>query len=199
MKVRTIAFLTLLLTSGIAGFSQAAPQEKREVVFWNHAMTFPGEAGVPSDQSIQKIRAALNLSDVQVNALKALLAMRQQSMEQTIMSIEETQRKLEDLLKQSNPNPTEVGTAFLATRSSDERMRGVDEKFRTDFRAALSTDQRATLDKLKAASEQIDALEQTGIIERTFPHDFTMPAFGAVRAFEPGVAIGIHGQLSKDR
>jgi hypothetical protein len=38
-----------------------------------------------------------------------------------------------------------------------------------------------------------------GIIERTFPHDFTMPAFGAVRAFEPGVAIGIHGQLSKDR
>ena len=196
MQVRTIALLTLLMTSGSAGFSQTL--QEKSVVFWNHAMTIPGEPGVLPDESIQKIRVALNLSDVQVNALKALFVMRQQTIEQTLISVEETQRKLEDLLKQSNPNPTEVGTAFLATRSIDEKMRGVDEKFRTDFRAALSPDQRAALDKLKAASEQIDALEQTAIIDRPFPHDFTMPAFGAVHAFEPGVAIGIHGPLSKD-
>src|SRR5262245_66680306 len=97
MQVRTIAFLTLLLTSGSAGFSQTPPQEK-SVVFWNHAMSFPGEPGLLSDESIQKIRTALNLSEVQVNALKALFTMRQQTIEQTLMSVEETQRKLEALL-----------------------------------------------------------------------------------------------------
>jgi uncharacterized membrane protein len=198
MPVRTIAFLALLMTSGSAGFSQVPPQEK-QVFFFNQAMAFPGEPGLPSDESIQNVRTALNLSDVQVNALKALFKMRQQTIEQTLMSVEETRRKLEDLLKQTNPNPTEVGTAFLASRSIDERIRGIDEKFRTDFRAALSPDQRATLDKLKAAASQIEALEQTGIIDGAFPHNFTMPAFTTMPAFEPGVAIGIHRELSKDR
>jgi Spy/CpxP family protein refolding chaperone len=194
MQVRTIALLTLLMTSGSAGFSQGPqPQEKGAVFYMNHAaMSFPGQPGAPSDEAIQKVRSALNLSEAQVNALKALFAMRQQTIEQTFQSVGETHRKLEDLMQQPNPNPTEVGTAFLATRSIEQRMKAADEKFRTDFRAMLSPDQRATLDKLKTASEQINSLEEAGIIERPFPHDFTM------RAFEPGFAIGFPGELSKE-
>jgi uncharacterized membrane protein len=195
-------FLTLLITAGSSSFAQLPRPERPEgedkfVYFSTREAKFNIGIDAYPDELIQKARSALNLSDVQINALKTLLTMRQQTIEQTLQSGQEAHAKLEELLKQTNPNPTDVGTAFLATRSVEDRVKALEEKFRTDFRAALSADQRATLDRLKAASEQVTALEEIGLIERAFPHGFPMP-FSTIEP-GPGFAIGIHRELSNDR
>ena len=59
----------------------------------------------------------------------------------------------------------------------------------------MSADQRATLDKLQAASDQINALGEIGIIDRHFAAGFTME----LPPMKPGVAIGISRRLSNER
>ena len=199
MRLRTMMLLTLLITAGSSSFAQFPKPEGEDkfVYFTSHEAKFNIGVEPFPDELIQKVRSALNLSDVQVNALKTLLTMRQQTVEQTMQSGQEAHVKLEELLKQTNPNPTEVGTAFLASRSIDDRVQAAEEKFRTDFRAALSADQRATLDRLKAASEQVNALEEIGLIEGAFRPGFPMP-FPSIEP-GPGFAIGIHRELSNER
>jgi len=199
MLFRTTMFITLLIIAGSSSFAQFPGQrlEDKVVHFSTHEAKFNVATELFPDELIQKARSVLNLSEVQINALRALLTMRQQTIEQTLQSSEDAHRKLEELLNQPNPNPTEVGTAVLATRSIEDRVRAAEEKFRTDFRAALTADQRATLDRLKAASEQVNALEGIGLLEGTFPHGFTIP-FQPIEP-GPGFAIGIHRELSNER
>ncbi len=194
MLFRTFVFLSVLTTAGSAAFGQVGiAHEARAVTFMNHDVTFNLELGQNSDESVQKVRSALNLSEAQTNGLRALITMRQQTIDQTMQSAEDAHRKLEEVMKQSNPNPTELGTAFLAVRSIHEAVSAAQQKFRTDFKALLTAEQRNSLDKLTAASEQLHALEETGILEGGFPEPFTMPMLSGV---EPGFAIGFHGQLS---
>src|SRR2546426_10127883 len=148
MRFRTFVFLALLVTAAVSVFAQVPVTEEHKLVFFNRAVAGIAAEAV-NDELIQAVRSALNLSDVQVNAVQTLLKMRQQTAEQIMESVHETQRKLEDLTSQKNPNPTEVGMAFLASRAVHEQMQASEEKFRTDFKALLNAGQRATLDKLK--------------------------------------------------
>jgi hypothetical protein len=161
----------------------------------NHDVTFNVSVGQNSAELIQQVRSALNLSDAQSNGLQALMTMRQQSIEQIMTSADGAHQKLEDLMKQPNPNPAELGSAVLAVRSIHDGIEAAQDKFRTDFKALLTTDQRSTLDKLNTATDQIHVLEQAGILQSELPLPATMPLLSGVG---PGVAIRLHEPLSNN-
>lgn len=160
MLVRTFVYLAFLAAGVATAFAQkpvTVEIEKGKLAFF--------EGDVANDGAIQTVKAGLNLSDVQVNALKTLLTQRSQNMDQISEAMAESHRKLEDLLLQPNPNATEVGAALLAARGSEAQMKSVDQKFQSDFRAVLSPDQRSALDKLSASSASIGGLQALGILE----------------------------------
>jgi hypothetical protein len=166
MRLRTFVFLIVLSAAAVSVFGQITV---KKLAFANDS-----ESGEINQEFVQSVRSALNLSDAQVNALKTLLTMRQQAMEKTMESIEASQQKLEEVTSQTNPNPTEVGMAFLASRNVHEQMQAADQKFRMDFKALLSASQQTSLEKLKAASEQIHSLAELGILDGSAHHEFGM-------------------------
>jgi uncharacterized membrane protein len=193
MLFRTFVFL-IVMTAAVSLFAQVPPPPKN-FVFFSRAVAAPAtDSTQPPEELINKVRATLNLSDAQVTALNTLLTMRSQSTAQIHQTAIESQKKLEDVVSQSNPNPTEVGNALLATRSVQDQLQAVQEKFRLDFRALLSTDQRATLDKLQAAFEQTGSLRALGIRAGV-----DGPFFAGGPGAGAGFAIGFQRQLSKDR
>ena len=198
MRIRTFVFLIVLVTATVSLFAQIPVPEKRDFLFTlNREITENGPEEFQAE-TIQAVRATLNLSDVQVNALKALLKMRQDTTEQMMHAAHETQEALDNLTSQKNPNPNEVGTAFLASRSAHEQIQAAEEKFRTDFKALLNAGQRATLDKLKAESEQIHSLAELGLLDGGFHATFEQPLH-SIHVGGQGFAIGIERHLSNER
>src|SRR5215470_15093228 len=117
MLFRRFAFVALLMTAGAAFGQVRLAHEAHGFSYMSHDVTFNVLVDQSSDEWIHKVRSALNLSDAQVKGLQTLMTMRQQSIEQIMMSAEGAHQKLEDLMKQPNPNPTELGSAVLAVRS----------------------------------------------------------------------------------
>jgi uncharacterized membrane protein len=196
MLLRTCVFVNLVIASTAPLFAQIPAPRQQDFVFLTRAVTMPPlDSGQVSDELIGKVQATLSLSDTQVTALKTLLTMRSQAIEQISQAAIDSQKKLEDLLSQSNPNATDVGNAFLATRSVQDQLKAAEEKFRLDFRALLSTDQRTALDKLQAASDQTGSLMALGILQGNVEGDFGV----GVAKTGPGLAIGFQRRLSKDR
>jgi uncharacterized membrane protein len=199
MLFRMSVFLTFVSTSTMSLFAQVPAPPPKDFVFFSRAAAAPlMDSSQASDELISKVRATLGLSDAQVASLKTLLSMRSQTEAQIHQTAIESQKKLEDLVTQPNPNPTEVGTAFLATRSVHDQLQAAQEKFRLDFRASLSADQRATLDKLQAAADQTGSLRALGILSGgagDVGGPFVVNGPNSVGGF----AIGFQRQLSKDR
>jgi uncharacterized membrane protein len=205
MPFRKSVFTALLLVSPALAVGQTpAPgvPGAKDFVFFNHAIA--GEHIGPvmvSDESVQSARSALNLSEVQVGALKTLMIMRRQNTGQTLQSMHENRRRLEELLTQTNPAAAEIGQAFLAVRSVQEQLKAEVEKFRTDFKALLNADQRAALERLQSAAEQARGLTELGIlegggfqaVELPIP---ALPPEGVISA--PVGAIGFGYRLSKE-
>jgi uncharacterized membrane protein len=196
MLFRTSVLVAVIATAAgsLLGQIPLPHQEKEDVIFFNHAVGGIPAGDIP-EELINKVRVTLGLSEAQVNALKTLLTMQSQTTMQIHQAALENQKKLEDLISQPNPNPTEVGTAFLASRSTHDQLQAAQEKFRSDFRALLSAQQRSTLDKFQAASEQTGSLTRLGILSGGIEETFFMT--GPIS--HPAGAIGIQRQLSKDR
>ena len=195
MRLRTFVFLIVLLAAAVSVFGQITVSHPDESTFLKKIVfAHDSEFGEINQESIQSVRSALGLSDAQVNALKTLLTMRQQAMEKTMESIETAQQKLEEVVSQVNPNPTEVGMAYLASRNVHEQMQAADQKFRMDFKALLSASQQSSLEKLKAASEQIHSLAELGILDGSAHHEFGGPLHS-----EHVFAIDIQNRLSNER
>jgi hypothetical protein len=150
-------FSTLFLGAAALVSAQVPAFVQGNVVFFN-----PKRGG---DDALPKVQAALNLSEAQVNAVKVLLNMRAETTSQIGRDMAAAQTKLQELASQSNPNPTEVGNAFLATQNVETRFRAAAEKFQTDFQALLSAEQRSILTNLQAASAQIESLRALGVID----------------------------------
>jgi uncharacterized membrane protein len=202
MLFRFSVFLTFVSVATVSLFAQVPGLPPKDFVFFSHAAAAPLlDSSQTSDELINKVRATLSLSDAQVAALNTLLSMRSQTVAQIYQTAIESQKKLEDLLSQSNPNPTEVGTAFLATRSVHDQLQAAQEKFRLDFRSSLSTEQRSTLDKLQAAADQTGSLRALGILAGGVEG---LGGVGGPFVVEGpnsagGFAIGFQRRLSKDR
>src|SRR5262245_41776371 len=119
MRVRTFVFIALLGAGAVSAFAQqpfTVQVEKDRFFGLSERLPFEISIDGANDEAIQTVKSALNLSDVQVNALKALLTQRSQNVSHIEQSMAEAQSKLEDLLSQTSPNPTEVGAALLASR-----------------------------------------------------------------------------------
>ena len=179
----SLALLALVVGPASAQETRTFRAESDKVFLFNEGIHVAIGADSANDEVIQTVKAALNLSDVQVNALKTLLTMRAQGAEQVFQSMAESQKKLEELLAQPSPNATEVGAALLAVRGMESQMKAADDKFRSDFRAMLNADQRTTLDKLGASSSAINALEAAGVLDGGGIQPFTVhgpePPLGA--------------------
>jgi uncharacterized membrane protein len=191
MFVRISTFVTLILMAGVSLFGQI--KSKEFVVFDGGVPSVETARGQLSDEMYQAVKTALGLSDAQVNALKTLVAMRDQNIEQVLQSTSDVRKKLQDLLSQTNPNPTEVGIALLAVQDIERQIEAGAEKFRTDFTALLTADQRSALDNLKIASSQIAPLSALGILDGGPHFGFARPPIGA----GPRISVAIE-RIGKD-
>jgi hypothetical protein len=105
----------------------------------------------------------------QVTAVKALLKMRRESTEQIMREAEQAHRNVENLMRQANPSPADVGAAHLAAQSTHQRLMDQEEKFRTDFKALLNAEQRAQLALLNTAADQMEPLQMLGVLDGSGP------------------------------
>jgi Spy/CpxP family protein refolding chaperone len=194
MLFRASVIVAVTATAAVSLFAQVPSPHREDVIFFNHAVAGIAAGDVP-EELINKVRETLTLSDAQVSALKILLTMQSQATMQIHQTALENQKKLDDLISQPNPNPTEVGNAFLASRSTHDQLQAAQDKFRSDFRALLNAQQRSTLDKLQAASEQIGGLTRVGILSGGSAETFFMTS----PISYPAGAIGIQRHLSNER
>ena len=180
-----LAVVTLILTVPLAARHQVV--EERDIVFFNHAVGVPspGFDGVP-EEALNKAKAALNLSEVQVTAVQALFKMRMEANQRIFQEVEAAQMTLHDLADRKR-SATEIGAAFLAVQTAHARVKDAADKFRSDFQALLSTDQRAALSRLNAASEQIEALRGIGVLDEA-GLKMAMPFAGMRRSGPPAQA-----------
>jgi hypothetical protein len=188
MPVRTFVFTGLLLVVAASLAAQHVVPEVHDFVSFNHGVAVHSFQA-PAEQ-LDKAKAALNLNDVQVTAISALLKMRAETTHQVLQDVEAAQRKLHEMAGQTNANATEIGTAFLAVQTAHERMVAAGKKFRTDFEALLNAEQRSLLARLNAASQQIEALRHLELLEGG-SMEMALPfhKFGSIEMAEPGVRV----------
>jgi Spy/CpxP family protein refolding chaperone len=116
-----------------------------------------GFRGTPPDPTAT-LKAALNLTDAQVDSIKALLTTRQQQAEPIRAEIEQRRQALNTLLNATSPNPTDVGNAAIALRASENKLAAERDWFLTELKKLLTGDQQQTLDNLIAARTPLPLL-----------------------------------------
>jgi len=96
---------------------------------------------------LDRLEQRLNLTDVQKNGLKALQENRRKEVESLQQELQQKRQAMRELLRQANPNPTDVGNATLAMKETRERMRGINQRFTSGFKSLLTPDQVQQLPK----------------------------------------------------
>jgi Spy/CpxP family protein refolding chaperone len=137
------------------------------------------------DDAIAAVQKALNLSDAQVTGLKALVTQRTEGSKSAFQEFAAKQKALQAILEQQNPSALDIGNAYLGVSSAQNTLKGLADKFQTDFKALLTADQRTALQKLQDASGQLEALRMIGILGndlRTFK--VAVPPMGL-----PGIGV----------
>ena len=143
--------------------------------------------GPAPDEAIAAAQKALNLSEAQVTGLKALLSQRTEASKAAFQELAEKQKGLQAVLAQQNPSAVDIGNAYLAVMSAQTTLKSMADKFQTDFKALLASEQRAALQKLQDSSGQIEALRMLGLLAndpRTFQVALPPLGIGADRSIE---------------
>src|SRR5947207_14690224 len=78
-------------------------------------------------QGIGRLQQRLNLSESQMNGIRALQENRRKDSESLRQDLQQKRQALRQLLQQSNPNPNDVGNATLAMKETRERMRDINQ------------------------------------------------------------------------
>jgi len=149
-------------------------------------MLMPPFGPVP-DEAIAAAQKALNLTEAQVTGLKALMNQRAEASKTAFQDLGEKQKALQAVLAQQNPSALDIGNAYLAVLSTQNTLKGITDKFQTDFKALLGADQRTALQKLQDSSSQIEALRMLGIFAtdpRTFQAAVPAPGIGVDRSIQ---------------
>lgn len=110
--------------------------------------------GAPAEQRRDpsaRLKAILNLTDAQVEAVKALMQTREQRARAIFTEIAQKRQALDALLDAASPNPTNVGNAAIALHDSEKKMAAERDWFITELKKLLTGEQQATLDRLIAA------------------------------------------------
>lgn len=118
----------------------------------------------PALDIVQETQQALNLSNDQVIRLRALLDNRVQSDQR---AQDDIQAKLDAIaaLQKKSANSNDVNKATQALRQAEQARQNVNEKFRTDFQALLTSEQKKTLDDLNNAAARVAALNRLGVLD----------------------------------
>jgi Spy/CpxP family protein refolding chaperone len=108
------------------------------------------------------LQAALNLTDAQVDAIKALMATRNERAQEIRTEIEQKRAALDALLDAESPIPVNVGNAAISLRASQRRIAAEREWFVTELKKLLTGDQQQKLDTLLAANPRLPLLGGPG-------------------------------------
>jgi Spy/CpxP family protein refolding chaperone len=96
---------------------------------------------------LERLQQKLNLSEVQVNGIRALEETRRKEMESLRQEVQPKRQALRQLLQQPNPNPNEVGNAAIALRETRGRVREINQRFTVGVKGLLTPDQLQNLPK----------------------------------------------------
>jgi Spy/CpxP family protein refolding chaperone len=98
------------------------------------------------------LKAALGLTDAQVDAIKALIQTRQERAQAIFADIKQKREALDALLDAATPNATNVGNAAIALRAAEKSLRAEQDWFISELKKLLTGAQQQTLDNLITAS-----------------------------------------------
>jgi Spy/CpxP family protein refolding chaperone len=180
MKIRTSMVISLLICLAGTSFGQKihfATGHARQVTFLDGDQTVVS----PLDDALDGVKKALKLTDTQVTAVKALLNLKDNDTKTALQELSPKLEALQTVLAQQNPSAVEIGNAYLAVRTAENRLKAIQDKFQIDFQALLTPDQSTTLTSLKNAAEGVDALRRFGLIGEGGPFGMALAGPG-VRA-----------------
>jgi Spy/CpxP family protein refolding chaperone len=96
---------------------------------------------------LERLQQKLNLSEVQVNGIRALEETRRKEMDSLRQEVQPKRQALRQLLQQPNPNPNEVGNAAIALRDTRGRVREINQRFTSGVKGLLTPEQLQNLPK----------------------------------------------------
>jgi Spy/CpxP family protein refolding chaperone len=129
----------LIFTSVAAALAGTALAQGR------HKKTVEGGS---SGHLLARIERRLNLTDAQKNQIQALDEKRRMEMQALRQDSKPERKALKQLLRQSNPNPNEVGTAAITLRNNTlEQKRDINQRFTSGVNEILTPEQLRTLPK----------------------------------------------------
>jgi Spy/CpxP family protein refolding chaperone len=103
--------------------------------------------GALGGANLDRLQQRLNLTDVQLNGIRALQENRRKEMESLRQDIQDKRQALRQLVQQPNPNPVDVGNATLALKDIRERTREINQRFLSGVKGLLTPDQLQKLPK----------------------------------------------------
>ncbi len=192
MVLRSLLLALIIGSAAVSSFAQFPVPPGPGGMVSERAIFFRGP-GQPPEEVITGVQQTLKLTDTQVSALKALLNVRMETTNGIFQELGEKQRSLQEIMAQTNPSALDIGNAFLAVQGAQARLRATEQKFQTDFDALLAPDQRTTIQNLKTASSQIEALRGLGVFGNENRFEFALPATGMVPGMMPGMMPGMGG------
>jgi Spy/CpxP family protein refolding chaperone len=96
---------------------------------------------------VERLQRRLNLSQTQVDGIRALLETRQKEMEGLRPELRQKRQTLRQSLQQSNPNPNDVGNATLALKDTRQKAREINQQFIAGVKGLLTPEQLQQLPK----------------------------------------------------
>jgi len=96
---------------------------------------------------LERLQQKVNLTEVQVNGIRALEETRRKEMDSLRQEVQPKRQALRQLLQQPNPNPNEVGNAAIALRDTRGRVREINQRFTSGVKGLLTPEQLQNLPK----------------------------------------------------
>jgi Spy/CpxP family protein refolding chaperone len=100
-----------------------------------------------SGRALQRLQQGLNLTETQMNGLRALQESRRTEVQSLQQEVQQKRQALRELLRAPSPNTNDVGNATLALKESRERMRDINQRFTSGLKGLLTPEQMQKLPK----------------------------------------------------
>ncbi len=131
---RILLLIAIALTLTASAFAQRGPR-----------------GGGPPDRA-NFLKNALNLTDAQVDAIRALMKTRNERAQSIVRDIENKRKTLNALLDAASPSPVDIGNAALAVRAAERKLDAERDWFISELKKLLTGEQQQKLDTLLAAN-----------------------------------------------
>ena len=109
-----------------------------------------GQGGDRPDRTAT-LKTALNITDAQVDAIKALMRTRDERAQSIMSDIAAKRQTLNALLDAASPSAADIGNAALAVRAAEKKLAAERDWFIAELKKLLTGEQQQKLDTLMAA------------------------------------------------